>query len=198
MLTRFWHILLFSRKKFGFVIPHRLWHKEVVFFIFMNFWLMKSEPTCFSFDDLLTAPNKTAAWDGVRNYQARNFIRDGMKCGDKVIFFHSNCTPPHAIGVMQVVREAYLDSTAFDPESEHPDAKSTPKNPRWFVVDVQAERKFTRPVALAEMKNFVELADMQLLKIGNRLSVMPISEKHFELLCQLGGIGSSPKASHKK
>lgn len=156
----------------------------------MNFWLMKSEPECFSFDDLLAAPKRTAAWDGVRNYQARNFIRDDMKCGDKVIFYHSNCTPPHAIGVMQVVREAYPDATAFDPNSEHPDPKSTPENPRWFVVDVRAEQKFARPVSLAEMKNFVELANMQLLRPGNRLSVMPISNQHFEFITRLGGIAT--------
>jgi Uncharacterized conserved protein len=96
----------------------------------MNYWLFKSEPDCFSFDDLLASPKQTAEWDGVRNYQARNFMRDQMKTGDLGIFYHSNCTPPHAIGTVEIVREGYPDFTAWDPQSDHPDEKSTPENPR--------------------------------------------------------------------
>ncbi len=154
----------------------------------MNYWLFKSEPDCFSFDDLVASPKSTTEWDGVRNYQARNFMRDQMQIGDKAIFYHSNCNPPHAIGTMHIVHEAYPDFTAWDPASDHPDPKSTPENPRWFMVDVQANAKFKNPVPLAEMKQFVELQGMQLLKPGNRLSVMPIEKQHYEFFCKLGGM----------
>ncbi len=155
----------------------------------MNYWLFKSEPNCFSYDDLLKMPKQTEHWDGVRNYQARNFMRDEMEVGDLAIFYHSNCKPPHAIGTVKITREGYADHTAWDPKSDHPDENSTPDKPRWFMVDVTAEQKFNREVSLNEMKEVPELADMKLLARGNRLSVMPIEKRHFEVLCRLGKIG---------
>jgi predicted RNA-binding protein with PUA-like domain len=143
----------------------------------MKYWLFKSEPECFSYDDLLSQKDQTEHWDGVRNYQARNFMRYEMKVGDRGVFYHSNCKPPHAIGSVKIVKEGYPDFTAWDPSSDHPDAKSNPQNPLWFMVDVQAEKKFTRPISLSEMREFVELKDMKLLQKGNRLSVMPIEKK---------------------
>jgi len=154
----------------------------------MKYWLFKSEPDCYSYDDLLFEKDQTEHWDGVRNYQARNFMRDEMKVGDRGIFYHSNCVPPHAIGFVTIVKEGYPDFTAWDSASDHPDAKSTPENPRWFMVDIKAEKKFKRPVSLSEMREFVELSDMKLLQKGNRLSVLPIEKKHFDLLCQIGGV----------
>lgn len=155
----------------------------------MNYWLFKSEPSCFSFDDLKECKDQTEPWDGVRNYQARNFMRDAMKIGDKGIFYHSNCKPaPHAIGTVTIVKEGYPDYTAWDPNSEHPDEKSTPENPRWYMVDVKLESEFVRPIELKEMREISELADMKLLARGCRLSVMPIEKKHFDLLCQMGGV----------
>lgn len=156
------------------------------FFFLMRYWLFKSEPNCFSYDDLLTRPNQTEPWDGVRNYQARNFMRDEMQVGDKGIFYHSNCKPPHAAGTVEIVRAGYPDHTAWDPDSDHPDAKSTPEHPRWYMVDVQAGEKFKHPISLAEMKQYTGLCDIKLLARGNRLSVMPISREHFFFLCDLG------------
>ncbi|MCE3044416.1 MULTISPECIES: EVE domain-containing protein [Legionella] len=146
----------------------------------MNYWLMKSEPSCFSIDDLQKAPNQTTHWDGVRNYQARNFIKE-MSTGDQILFYHSNCTPPGIIGIAEITSKAYPDFTAFDPDSEHPDPKSTPENPRWFMVDVRFKEKFKRLISLEELKNYPELGSMPLLRKGNRLSVMPVSagEWHF-------------------
>jgi len=154
----------------------------------MKYWLFKSEPNCFSYDDLLKCKNQTEPWDGVRNYQARNFMRDEMRVGDLGIFYHSNCKPPHAIGLLEIVSAGRPDPTQFDPFSEHPDLTADPKNPRWFLVDVRARGKFRRPVSLSEMREIPDLSDMKLLSRGNRLSVMPIEKKHFELLKKLGGL----------
>lgn len=153
----------------------------------MRYWLFKSEPTCFSFDDLLANPDQTTHWDGVRNYQARNFLRDEIKQGDLGIYYHSNIAEPHAIGTVEITRAGYPDFTAWDSASDHYDPASTPAKSRWYMVDVKARHKFGRPVTLAEMKQFVELAEMDLLKRGSRLSVMPLAEKEFAFLCQLGG-----------
>lgn len=142
-----------------------------------NYWLMKSEPSCFSIDDLKNAPNQTSPWDGVRNYQARNFMRDSMRIGDLVFFYHSNCTPPGIVGIAEVTSEPYPDFTAFDPNSEHPDPKSTSSNPRWFMVDIRFAKKFKTMISLDELKQHPELRDMQLLRKGNRLSVLPISQE---------------------
>lgn len=140
-----------------------------------QYWLMKSEPDCFSIDDLARCPRQTTAWDGVRNYQARNFMRDQMKIGDQVFFYHSNCKQPGIVGIAEVVSTPYPDFTAFDPTSEHPDPTSTPDNPRWFLVDIRFVRKFPSIISLERLKQQPALSDMQLLKKGNRLSVLPIS-----------------------
>ncbi len=147
----------------------------------MTCWLMKSEPDAFSIDDLAARPNKREHWDGVRNYQARNFMRE-MKKGDKVLFYHSSCPEPGVVGVAKVVKEAYPDFTAFDPESKYFDPKSSPDKPRWFMVDIQFQKKLKRTIALAELKQNLLLEGMQLLRKGNRLSVMPVAESEFDTI----------------
>jgi predicted RNA-binding protein with PUA-like domain len=147
-----------------------------------QYWLMKSEPSCFSIDDLQHAPNQTSPWDGVRNYQARNFMRQQMKIGDLIFFYHSNCTPPGIVGIAEVASEAYPDYTAFDPESEHPDPKSTPENPRWYMVDVRFVKKLPGIISLDQLKQHPELSDMQLLRKGNRLSVLPINKDDWDYI----------------
>ncbi len=147
----------------------------------MNCWLMKSEPDAFSIDDLAARPGKREHWDGVRNYQARNFMRE-MKKGDKVLFYHSSCPEPGVVGVAKVVKEAYPDFTAFDPESKYFDPKSSPDKPRWFMVDIQFQKKLKRTITLAELKQNPRLEGMQLLRKGNRLSVMPVAESEFDTI----------------
>ncbi len=148
----------------------------------MAHWLVKSEPDEFGIDDLYRSPKRTSHWDGVRNYQARNFMRDGMKKGDLVFFYHSNCETPAIVGIAKVVREAYPDFTAFDPDDKHYDAKSDPDDPLWMMVDIQYVRKLARPIPLRELKNEPRLADMRLVRKGNRLSVMPVSEAEWETI----------------
>jgi predicted RNA-binding protein with PUA-like domain len=156
----------------------------------MQYWLMKSEPTMFSLDDLHARPRRTDHWDGVRNYQARNFMRQ-MQEGDQVLFYHSNCEQPAVVGIAEVVREAYPDFTAWDPNSGHFDAASTPDAPRWLMVDVRWRNAFAEPVTLTDMKTMAELADMQLLKRGNRLSVMPVKKEEFDVIAARGMHGRS-------
>jgi len=151
-----------------------------------HYWLVKSEPGAFSFDDLVGSPRKTTCWDGVRNYQARNFMRDGMKQGDLVLFYHSNAEPMAVMGVAQVVREAYADHTAFDANDPHYDPKSRRDAPTWMMVDVRAAERFTRPVTLAELRDQPELARMALLQRGSRLSVQPVTAAEFEIVRRLG------------
>ncbi len=151
----------------------------------MNYWLMKSEPSEFSIDDLKNRPDKTEPWDGVRNYQARNMMRDQMKKGELVFFYHSNCDVPGIVGTMTVHKEGYPDHTAFDPEDKHYDPKSDPDNPRWFYVDVKYKRKFKRTISLAEMREHKALKDMKLLQKGNRLSIMPITKKEWDYILKL-------------
>lgn len=151
----------------------------------MKYWLMKSEPSCFSIDDLHRAPKQTTSWDGVRNYQARNFMRDDMNVGDLVFYYHSNCQPPGIAGIAEVVRTAYPDFTAWDPESEHPDPKSTPEQPRWFMVDIQFKKKFSEFLSLDELKLYPELSKMLLLRKGNRLSVLPVTQDEWQFICEL-------------
>jgi predicted RNA-binding protein with PUA-like domain len=141
----------------------------------------------FSIDDLAKAKNKTTYWDGVRNYQARNFIRDEMKLGDKIIFYHSNSVPPCAAGICEVVKEAYPDFTAFDPEDPHFDPKSKKDNPAWMMVDVKFVKKFSTLVSIDEMRGNPKLKDMKLLQRGNRLSVMPVTKDEFEEIVKMGG-----------
>lgn len=151
----------------------------------MNYWLMKSEPDSFGIDHLKAMPNKTEHWDGVRNYQARNMMRDEMKKGDLVFFYHSNCKEPGIVGIMKVVKEAYPDFTAQDPESKYFDPKSSADNPRWFMVDVKFVRKFKRTIALSELKTAAGLDDMALNRRGNRLSIMPVSESEWHIILDM-------------
>ncbi|NVK21941.1 MAG: EVE domain-containing protein [Kangiellaceae bacterium] len=151
----------------------------------MNYWLMKSEPDVFGIDHLIEMPNQTEHWDGVRNYQARNMMRDDMKVGDKVFFYHSNCKPPCIVGIMNVVKEGYPDHTAFDPDCKYFDSKSNPDNPRWFMVDIQFERKLKREIPLEELKTYPELADMRLIKKGNRLSIIPVTKPEWDFILSI-------------
>lgn len=151
----------------------------------MQYWLMKSEPNDFSIDDLQARPQQREPWDGVRNYQARNVMRDEMKGGDLAFFYHSSCALPGIVGIVQVVRNGYPDSTAFDPRSRHYDAKSDPASPRWYQVDVKFVRTLQRPIPLLELKNYPQLAEMPLLRRGNRLSIMPVSEADWHFILAL-------------
>ena len=150
-----------------------------------NYWLMKSEPGEFSIDDLMAQRPRTEPWDGVRNYQARNMMRDEMKPGDKVFFYHSACALPGIVGIMKIAGKAYPDPTAFDPEDKHFDPKSDQENPRWFLVDVEFVRKLKRTISLRELKEHDALADMVLLRRGNRLSIMPVSESDWNTILAL-------------
>jgi predicted RNA-binding protein with PUA-like domain len=151
----------------------------------MNYWLMKSEPDVFGIDDLKSKPGKTEHWDGVRNYQARNMMRDDMRKGDLVFFYHSNCKEPGIVGIARIAREAYPDHTAWDKRSRYFDEKSTRDNPRWFMVDVKYVRKLKRNISLTELKQHAKLKNMPLLRKGNRLSVMPVSEAEWNYILQL-------------
>ncbi len=151
----------------------------------MNYWLMKSEPDVFGLNDLYSKPNRTEHWDGVRNYQARNMMRDAMKLGDQVFFYHSNCDQPGIVGIMEVVKEGYPDFTAFDPDDSHFDPKSDPAQPRWIMVDVKYVRTLSRTITLKELKSLPELTGMVLLRRGNRLSIMPVSEEEWRYINSL-------------
>ena len=151
-----------------------------------RYWLAKSEPGTFSFDDLLRAPGKTTRWDGVRNYTARNFLRDGMKLGDRVFFYHSSAEPSCIAGICEVVREGYPDPTAVDATDAHFDPGSDRDDPSWFTVDLRAVAQITRPVTLAQLKARKELARMVLLRIG-RLSVSPVTAAEWEIICVMAG-----------
>lgn len=141
----------------------------------MAYWLFKSEPGNFSLDDLYACPQHIDAWNGVRNYQARNFLRDQIARGDRGFFYHSKCTVPGIVGTVEIVRAGYPDPTQWDPDSPYYDPKSTPACPRWFVVDVRFEKKFTAIIPLHALKRLPELATMPLVQRGNRLSVLPVS-----------------------
>ena len=151
----------------------------------MRYWLMKSEPGEFSIDDLAKMPGRTEHWDGVRNYQARNMIRDEMKIGDQVFFYHSNCEVPGIVGIMEICREAYPDFTAFDQEDKHFDPKSREDDPRWFMVDVRFVRKLKRTVPLKELKDHPQLQDLALVRRGNRLSVMPVGPEQWAFILSI-------------
>jgi len=150
----------------------------------MNYWLFKSEPGAYSIDDL--AKEKKTFWDGVRNYQARNFLRDGVKKGDQVLFYHSNSEPNGIYGIAEIVKEGYPDHTAFDPESHHFDPKSKPQNPAWFMVDITFVKKFSTPVTLEEIKANPKLQEMKLLQRGNRLSIQPVTKEEFSIIVSSG------------
>ena len=149
----------------------------------MQYWLMKSEPSEYSIDHL--KKDKTEHWDGVRNYQARNMMRDQMKKGDLAFMYHSNCDDIGIVGIMTIHREGYPDHTAFDKKDKHYDPKSDPDNPRWIMVDVKYKRKLKRTITLQELKQHKTLQDMQLLRKGNRLSIMPVSKKHWDFILSL-------------
>lgn len=144
----------------------------------MRHWLVKSEPDVYSFDDLMRDRDRTTDWHGVRNFQARNLLRE-MKSGDAVLFYHSSCEPPHVAGIARVVREAYPDPSAWDPRSEYHDPASTREKPRWYMVDVQGERALPAPVTLAEIRANPKLVAMKLVQKGQRLSVQPVEAKEF-------------------
>lgn len=150
-----------------------------------RYWLMKSEPNTYSFTDLMNEEDSIAEWDGVRNYQARNTMRDDMKVGDGVLFYHSNAKPTAVVGTAIIVREGYPDDTAWDPQSEHPDPKSTPDNPIWFMVDIKAEAEFKRPIPLREIKATPGLENMALVK-NSRLSVQPVSPEEWAIILEMG------------
>ncbi|MEO1131164.1 MAG: EVE domain-containing protein [Cyanobacteria bacterium J06639_1] len=145
---------------------------------------MKSEPQAYSIEDL--ERDRVTPWDGVRNYQARNLMRDRMKVGDRVLFYHSNAKPPGVVGLARVSRLAYPDFTAWDKEDNHYDPKSTPDNPIWMMVDVEFVEKFPRLVSLSDLKARDDLTGMLVTKRGMRLSVQPVEPEHFEIVCQLG------------
>ncbi len=152
-----------------------------------KYWLFKSEPTAYSFTALLDEENQTAEWDGVRNYQVRNFMRDEMQQGDGILFYHSSTTPTAVVGIATIVSQAaYPDVTAWDPQSKYYDPKSSPDNPAWLVVDIKADREFARPVTLAEIKQNPALADMLLVRRGMRLSVQPVTQAEYEEIVLLG------------
>ncbi len=152
----------------------------------MNYWLLKSEPSTFGIADLETAPDQTTPWEGVRNYQARNFMRDDFRQGNQAFFYHSGVATPAIVGIVEVVREGYPDTTAFDPLSPYYDPASTPVNPRWHRVDVRLIRHVRRAISLAELKRHsAVLGDFALLRRGNRLSVLPVSAAQWAFILAL-------------
>jgi predicted RNA-binding protein with PUA-like domain len=168
----------------------------------MHYWLIKSEPETFSIQDLARAPRQTTSWEGVRNYQARNFLR-AMKRGDLAIFYHSNASPPAAVGVAKVVREAYPDGTAWNPKSKYHDPKASPDNPVWSMVDVQLVTIFPRAIPLEELRGVKALAGMELLRRGSRLSVTPVTPAEFRAIEKLAraappAAGAAPGRPAKK
>lgn len=152
----------------------------------MSYWLLKSEPGEFGIDDLATSPGRTTCWDGVRNYQARNFLRDEIRAGDGVLFYHSNADPKAVVGTATVVREGYPDPSQFDRRSKYFDAGSPRDDPRWYAVDIKADRAFRRPVTLDDMRAAPALRDMRLLQRGNRLSVMPVTAAQWRAVTKMG------------
>lgn len=154
----------------------------------MAYWLMKSEPDCFSIQDLAARPQQTESWDGVRNYQVRNMMRDQMREGDLAFFYHSSCAEPGIYGVMKLRSNAYPDPTQFDPEADHYDPTSKPEEPRWLLVDVQFVRELRRPILLSELRQHeAALGGLKILEKGSRLSVVPVRAEHWEFILGLEG-----------
>lgn len=153
-----------------------------------RYWLMKSEPGCFSFADLENRPNGTEHWDGVRNYQARNFLRDEIKAGDGVLFYHSNIKEPAIVGLARVVREGYPDHTALDPRSDHFDPRASEENPLWFMVDVQYVAPLPHPLTRSELQAHPVLRGMDVLKKGNRFSVQPVRPEEWQAVLEIAGL----------
>jgi predicted RNA-binding protein with PUA-like domain len=153
----------------------------------MRYWLMKTEPDTFGVDDLAKAPRATTSWDGVRNFQARNMLRDDMKRGDQAFLYHSSCDVPGIVAVMEIAKEGYPDKTAFDRKDHHYDPDSDPAKPRWFMVDVHLKQRLARAITLEELRKYAakELQGMVLLRPGNRLSVMPVEAAHWKFILSL-------------
>ena len=151
----------------------------------MRYWLMKTEPDCFGLEHLKARPKRTEHWDGVRNYQARNFMRDGMQKGDLAFFYHSSCPQPGIAGIVKIARTAYPDHTAWDPKNEHFDPQSSPANPVWVMVDVKLEREFTHLLPLTAIKANPALKGMPLVQRGTRLSVLPVTEKEWRAILKM-------------
>ncbi|MFT4993952.1 MAG: putative RNA-binding protein with PUA-like domain [Paraglaciecola sp.] len=148
----------------------------------MQYWLFKTEPDAFSIDDLASLPQQTEHWDGIRNYQARNYLRDQIKVGDLVFVYHSSCKDVGIVGVAEVVKEAYVDHTQFDPERQYYDPKSDPAHPRWYMVDIKLKQKFAKLLSLKDIKTMPKIQDIALLKKGHRLSIMPVPEHEWHIL----------------
>src|SRR5437870_3588121 len=153
-----------------------------------KFWLVKTEPESFSIQDLAKQPRQTTCWSGVRNYQARNFLRDEMKLGDRVLVYHSSTDEPAVVGTATVVRESYPDDTAWNKKDHHYDAASTPENPRWFMVDIRLEQIFEAPLPLTKLRGVAALKNMELLRKGSRLSVQPVRKNEFEAILKLAEV----------
>jgi len=151
----------------------------------VKYWLMKSEPEAFSIEDLKNCPKGTDHWDGIRNYQARNFMRDDMRVGDRVLFYHSNAKPPGVVGTATIASEPYPDHTAWDPNSNYFDPRSTPEKPVWMMVDVRFESEFPALISLDQLRDVTGLEDMVLLRKGSRLSIQPVSKSEFEIILGL-------------
>lgn len=164
----------------------------------MRTWLLKTEPDDFSIDDLAACPKQTTCWDGVRNYQARNFLRDDFRPGDQVLLYHSSVDPPSVVGICEVTREGYPDPTAFDPTHKHFDPDSSAEEPRWMMVDIRLARKFDRPIPLDELRRQPGLAKMELLRRGSRLSVQPVTAEEFAIVEQLAEGEDRQSAPQKK
>jgi len=162
-----------------------LWWAVTLMARAQRYWLFKSEPAEFSISDLAAAPQQTTCWDGVRNYQARNYMRDEMHCGDLVLFYHSSCQPPHVAGTAVVVKEAYPDPTAWEQGHRHFDPKASPQNPIWQMVDIRLLEVFPRPVTLEELRAVPALAKMELLRRGSRLSIQPVRRSEYETIVKL-------------
>jgi predicted RNA-binding protein with PUA-like domain len=159
----------------------------------MAYWLFKSEPDCFSFADLEASPGRTTGWDGVRNFQARNFLRDQVRVGDGVLFYHSSADPPAIAGVAEVVQAGHPDPTAFDKDAQHYDPKSDPANPTWYQVSIRAVRAIDPPLGLPLLRTVPGLAGMELLRKGSRLSVQPVSAAEWDAVLKLAGAGAAKK-----
>ena len=153
----------------------------------MNYWLMKSEPNTYSIDDLINQPNKTDHWDGIRNYQVRNFLRDDFRQGDLAFFYHSNCKIPAIVGIVEIVSDAYPDYTAFDINSKYYSKVGNPENPVWFMVDIKFRRKLNHCISLAILKEYTSQlgSDFSLIKKGNRLSIIPLFKKQWDFILSL-------------
>jgi predicted RNA-binding protein with PUA-like domain len=159
----------------------------------MAYWLFKSEPSCFSFADLTAAPGRTTGWDGIRNFQARNMLRDDIKIGDLVLFHHSSADPPAIAGVAEVVREGHPDPTAFDPDADHFDPKSDPAKPTWYQVTIRAVKPIDPPIPLPKLREMKELSGMTLLQKGSRLSIQPVTAAEWKAITKLAGLPIHPK-----